>query len=592
MKGERSRRVFLSRFQRYLLVSGVMIAAVVVAAGLIVGSFFEREVLQEEEAQTVEVVQNQARQHLTAAHFAAGPVDPAAFAVFLEGLPRVFRIKAFDPSGRIVWSNEPRLIGLNFPDNTYLTRALGGKPTLVLEAPKRAEHVYEQTKRFIAEAYVPVFLPGTPGVVGIVETYKDATEIIGDIRRTQAIIWTIGGGMGALLYLALAAVVWQASASEERAIARLERQNRELTLLQQLTQSLLRPLDLSEVAARVAESAAAAVGLSRATLYRVHDGSLVPLAGWPAAAVETAPERALVDEALALRRAVVRRETLVVPMATAGGVAYLFEGRALTAAAAADIAGARTLDIVLQEAAIALDNVVMVAEIRSAHERMAAILSGITDQMVIVDTEMRVVWQNAAAAAAGQRDIGRPCFEMPGIGDEACAGCPAMRSLHSGGVERGVMARPQPGGEVRYLDLVTAPLRDASGRVYQVLEVARDITELVQMEERLKQANQALVDTQTRLVEKERLAAVGEIVVALHHSIFNPLTGILGALQVIRNAEPGGPELAQAVAEAEAEARKIEQLIRRLADLRTATGTAYVGATKMLDLQADTDTGS
>ena len=439
----------VNRFHGFLIVSAALVGGVVVLAGVLVGSFFERYVLAQEEAQTAAMVQNQARQHLSARDFdplAAGP--SASFPVFLEGLPGVFRIKVFDVTGRIIWSNEPRLIGLAFPDSPYLRAALGGRVTMVLEAPKRAEHVFEQGRGYIAEAYVPIAVAGSAEVGGVIETYKDMTAVVGGIRSTQRRIWAVGGSMGLFLYCALAFVVWKASVNELRAIT----------------------------------------------------------------------------------------------------------------------------------------------AIREAHERLAAILAGVADQMVIVDRRMRVVWMNAAAAdAMGEGAIGRPCFELIGSPGEACEGCPAIRTLLSGTVERGVRARAGPGGKMTYLDLITAPLRDASGAVHQVLEVSRDITELVEMEERLKQSNQALLDTQAQLVEKERLAAVGQVVVGLHHAILNPLTGILGALHVLKQTPSETPEQTRAIAEAEAEVRKIERLVRHLSDLRGTPMTPYVGGTTMLDLDRPSD---
>ncbi len=89
--------------------------------------------------------------------------------------------------------------------------------------------------------------------------------------------------------------------------------------------------------------------------------------------------------------------------------------------------------------------------------------------------------------------------------------------------------------------MITAPLGDAAGKVHQVLEVARDVTELVEMEERLEQANQARLDARAWLVEQERLAPVGQVVVVLHHAILNPLTGILGPLEVLEQVRLARP---------------------------------------------------
>jgi PAS domain S-box-containing protein len=601
------------RFGIFLAVSALLIGAVVVFAGAAVGRFFEHHVLDREEAHTARIVQNQALQHLTADDFAAPLTDDARrrFQDLLEGLPGVFRLKVFDPAGRIVWSDEPRLIGRSFADNPYVAQARAGRVVTVLEPPRRAEHVYERGRGWVAEAYVPVTLPGAPGPAGVIETYTDMTATMAAIRSTQRTIWTVAGGLGTLLYLALALVVWNASESERRAIARLEAQNRELRLIQRFTNSVLAPLDLQTLAAGVVTSAGEGLGLARAALYRVGTGgSPEPLATWPASAPHPTPPGDLVAEALAARRPLVRGTTAVLPVPIRERADHLFVADfARPPAASAPPPGLRTLEIMLSEAAIALANVELFTAIREAHERLAAILAGVADRMLIVDRDMRVVWTNPAALAgceAAADPVGMPCFEAFGVAPEACQGCPAVRAFESGRVERGVRVQRLRGGEARYLDLVAAPLRDASGAVHQVLEVARDITELVQMEERLKesaarleeshrevlakaeqleQTNQALREAQARLVERERLAAAGEVVVGLHHAILNPLTGILGALQVLKQEATVAADTREAIAAAEAEIRRIEQIVRSLPSLRRAAGTPYVGSTTMLDLE-------
>lgn len=579
------------RFRGYLLVSGALIASTAVFSGWLVGAFFEDHVLHHEEAQLADIVQTQAQQHLAPGVFepSRDPAHAVMFETFLEGLPGVFRIKAFDPSGRIVWSNEPKLVGMEFPGNPSFLRALAGEATTVLGPPTQPEHLYERATLYVGEVYVPIRFRGSARIVGVIEAYKDMTALMAHIRRTQRRIWAATGGMGIFLYVALAFVVWRASAAEVRAIRRLEEQNRELMLLQEFTRSVLRPLDLGRVAESVVENAGARLGLSHAAIYRVDGGDdLAMLACWPTGSRDVLPPRTLVAEALQTRSQVFRGGTVAVPLQTPRETTYLFVGDLRDRAVGAGSPVVRTLEIMLDEFAIALANVELVGEIREAHERLAAILAGIADRMLIVDRQMRIVWMNTASAAAygrGEEVLGASCFEVLGMGPETCANCPAIRTFLSGGIERGVRETRSPDGRVRHLDLVTAPLRDASGEVFQVLEVARDITELVEMEEDLKQTNRALRDAQVELVEKERLAAVGQLVVGLHHAILNPLAGILGALEVLKADRVGDADKARALAEAEAEIRKIERLVRQLPALRQAKGVPYVGETTMLDLE-------
>ncbi len=432
----------LSWLQGFLLASAALISAVVIVSGLAVGWFFEHHMLAHEEGEAVNVVQIQARQHLVPADFDLPRWSGTrkVFETFTQELPGIFGIKVYDGTGRIVWSDEPRLIGKALPGDPHLAGALRGKVATVLNGS-------------VAEAYVPVTLPHVSSVVGVIQTYRDVTQVVLEIRRTQRLIWGAAGAMGFFLYSALALIMWNASMKEQRAIT----------------------------------------------------------------------------------------------------------------------------------------------GIREAHERLAAIMAGIADRMVIVDRQMRVRWVNAVAAEAydlNDRALSFACFQILGAEPDVCESCPAVRTFRSGKVERGMRVQRLPGGEVRYLDLVAAPLRDASGQVQQVLEVARDITHRVELEERLTQsaqevqrANEALRDTQARLVEKERLAAAGQVVVGLHHEILNPLTGVLGALQVLKQDGIAQPEKALALAEAEAEIRKIERVIRRLPTLRRAAGTPYVGGTTMLDLE-------
>lgn len=577
----RARR--LTRFHAYLALSAALIGAVALLSALTVGRFFQSRVLAHEEEHTAQVVQSQAMQHLTVAEFA--PLltgeQKALFETFFAGLPGIFRVKAFDTSGRVVWSNEPRLVGLRFPDNTYLSTALAGRVITVLEPPKRSEHVYERAKPWVAEAYVPVTLPGRTDVVGVIETYKDMTEVMAGIGRVQRRIASVALGLGALLWGALAVVVWRASVHERRAIERLEDQNRELTLLQQFTRTILTPLDLGGTANGVVESAGSGLGLRTAALYRVLPSHrLVPLATWPAGTTIEPPAEDLVAAVLAERRDVIRGAAIAAPMASPEGVVRVFVATLAHPVSDADRPTLRVLEIMLNEAAIALANTELFTEIRRAHERLAAILAGIADRMVIIDRDMRITWTNAASAADGSDAgrLGRRCYEVFGVDAEACDGCPAKRAFESGRVERGMRVERLPGGDARHLDLVAAPLRDAAGRVHQVLEVARDISELVGMEEQLREA-------QARLVEQERLAAVGEVVVGLHHAILNPLTGILGALTVLKQEPNLGVRTLALVAEAEAEIRKVEELVRRLPSLRRAEGTVYVAGTRMLDVE-------
>jgi len=64
----------------------------------------------------------------------------------------------------------------------------------------------------------------------------------------------------------------------------------------------------------------------------------------------------------------------------------------------------------------------------------------------------------------------------------------------------------------------------------------RSHADLLAKTEELERANRGLHEAQAHLVEKERLTAVGQVVVGLHHAILIPLAGVLGTLQVLKDA--------------------------------------------------------
>ena len=96
--------------------------------------------------------------------------------------------------------------------------------------------------------------------------------------------------------------------------------------------------------------------------------------------------------------------------------------------------------------------------------------------------------------------------------------------------------------------------------------------------------SQQLHDYYSRLVKAERLAAIGEVAVTLHHELGNALQAITAEAGVLK----AGPLSATDHASVETildMSRRIQGDVARLASLTEATTTDYVGQTKMVDLR-------
>jgi signal transduction histidine kinase len=78
------------------------------------------------------------------------------------------------------------------------------------------------------------------------------------------------------------------------------------------------------------------------------------------------------------------------------------------------------------------------------------------------------------------------------------------------------------GGQI--LRITVDPLLDESGRAYGSVHVVSDITEQVTLERQMARA--------------EQLALIGELAAGLAHEVKNPLAGIKGAIEIVRDGLP------------------------------------------------------
>ena len=82
-------------------------------------------------------------------------------------------------------------------------------------------------------------------------------------------------------------------------------------------------------------------------------------------------------------------------------------------------------------------------------------------------------------------------------------------------------------GSWRVLRTTASPVYDAGGEVAGVVASVRDMTDVKQMEQ--------------QLIQNERLAAMGQMIDGFAHELNNPLTAILGALDLLETSTPDAP---------------------------------------------------
>jgi two-component system, sporulation sensor kinase A len=105
------------------------------------------------------------------------------------------------------------------------------------------------------------------------------------------------------------------------------------------------------------------------------------------------------------------------------------------------------------------------------------------------------------------------------------------RTIASGRIWRGELRNRAKDGTIYWVDTTIVPFLDDDGKPFQYLAIRADITDRKRAEEELRLALEALKEQAT-------LASLGEMAAIVAHEVKNPLAGIGGALQVIRDRLP------------------------------------------------------
>ena len=249
-RGAGARPPFWGRFVRgSLLVRFSLLSLVtltLIAGGLVwvLQSEIEHNALVQQADEVAVVVDGMLGRHLRATDVvdAQHPAQRARWEslaqALLQGDPHLVRIKVWDTSGRVVYSNNVGQIGQIFPIDTNLRTALSGVRTMDVSDLTESENVADRVGHaMLLETYIPM-RAGTH-VIGAYEAYSDLSDLdrqVGEARRT---IWgTVAVGF-LLLYASLFAIVRQASrrlVRQVQEIALLGEQAREAETLRQVDQ--------------------------------------------------------------------------------------------------------------------------------------------------------------------------------------------------------------------------------------------------------------------------------------------------------------------------------------------------------------------
>lgn len=211
------------------------------------------------------------------------------------------------------------------------------------------------------------------------------------------------------------------------------------------------------------------------------------------------------------------------------------------------------------------------------HEKfLADIINSLQHQLLVLNRERQVVLANRVFLD----EVGKDEAEVLGKAyDELCRSDDSGRSCPVDQVLVGEEMRPfvqefQDGDQPRWYERSASPIRSADGRIEHVIEVIRDITaEHLLAEEKL---------------QSSRLQGIVELAGTVAHEINSPLFAALGTADLLVEDEDRA-EVAEDLAVIVRNLRKIGELTRKMTAMTGFTSTTYVGESRILSLNDDTE---
>ena len=264
------------------VLSLVVVGLITTTFCLVISHSLRQDLLDREWSTTADFIRTEAVHNLIASDFAL-PEHPAAqerFLLFYRRavvMPEIVRVKIYDAAMRVVWSDEPRLVGQVFRENSQLSAALAGRTTVVLEHDRKGENVYEPEGVDLVEVYVPIAFGEGASIVGVVETYKQPFRVFANIRRGRMTVLTTAIAGGVALYLCLFWIVRRAARRIESQRRALEGQTKELTAANDELRAVQHQLVASERMAAIGEVVAAVAHGIRNPLTNIRVSAQVAL---------------------------------------------------------------------------------------------------------------------------------------------------------------------------------------------------------------------------------------------------------------------------------------------------------------------------
>jgi PAS domain S-box-containing protein len=197
-----------------------------------------------------------------------------------------------------------------------------------------------------------------------------------------------------------------------------------------------------------------------------------------------------------------------------------------------------------------------------SRNKLRIVLDSLPEEIVTIDTNACIVSANTAflkgKGTSFSQIAGAPCFDnrhwrMPAVNIANVQGH-ALDIFHSGAPRFVYETIAEPGRQKRHLEFHLLPVRDDSGTVHQVAIVSKDITDDLLKSEQIKSLNRELQkaveevqeknaelvgtlsrlkETQSQILQSEKMASIGQLAAGVAHEINNPVGFVSSNLKTL-----------------------------------------------------------
>jgi len=161
-------------------------------------------------------------------------------------------------------------------------------------------------------------------------------------------------------------------------------------------------------------------------------------------------------------------------------------------------------------------------ELLKSREEFKTLFNDVPASIVVCDKDFRIKNTNRMFKDVFGDRIGQYCFTAQFGRQEACDYCPAIETADDGLVHSIELERKLPDGKQHTYLIHTAAIRDETGGIGMIMEIATDVTQIKELQ--------------------NELAVLGETVAGISHTIKNILGGLEGGMHLVDLALSKGNE--------------------------------------------------